>query len=178
MAAMIGVASADVEALCQEFAGDGVLQPANYNAPDQIVIAGSTPCVQAAAAAVKERRLGRAVVLKVSAPFHCQLLQPAAAQLAAVLAAVPIGTFAKPVIANVTAQPYRSSAAVKEILVSQVCAPVRWAESMQYAVAQGCDTMLEVGPGKVLAGLMRRMAPQVKVSTLEEALEGEGLGAA
>jgi len=176
MAAMVGIALPEVEALCREFAGDGVLQPANYNAPDQIVIAGSTACVQAAVAAVKARRLGRAVLLNVSAPFHCQLLHSAAERLAVTLAAVPIGQFAMPVIANVTAQPYPSSAAVKDLLVQQVCAPVRWAESMQYAVAQECETLLEVGPGKVLAGLMRRIAPQVKVLMLEEVLDGGALG--
>ena len=177
MAALVGVAPHDVDALCRELAGTGVLQPANYNAPDQTVIAGSAACVQAAVAAVQERRLGRAILLKVSAPFHCRLLRPAAEQLQAVLAAVPVGDFAIPVIANVTAQPYTSPAVLKETLVTQVCAPVRWVESMQYAVAQGCQTLLEVGPGKVLAGLMRRIAPQLQALTLAEAFADETLGA-
>jgi [acyl-carrier-protein] S-malonyltransferase len=178
MAAMIGIPPHDVEALCQEFAGSGVLQPANYNAPDQIVIAGSAACVQAAVAAVKERRLGRAVLLNVSAPFHCQLLYPAAERLAVALAAVSLRPFAIPVIANLTAQPYPAVAAVKDLLIRQVYAPVRWAESMQYAVSQGCDTLLEVGPGKVLSGLIRRVAPQMPGLTFAEALEGEALGSA
>jgi [acyl-carrier-protein] S-malonyltransferase len=176
MAAMMGMLRQDVEALCAEFARHGVLQPANYNAPDQIVIAGDTACVQAAVAAVKERRLGRAVLLNVSAPFHCQLLHPAAEQLAAVLAAVPVGHFALPVIANVTAAPYPSAPAVKELLVAQVCAPVRWEESMQYAVAQGCETFLEIGPGKVLSGLMRRIAPQMNILALDAMLERPAQG--
>jgi [acyl-carrier-protein] S-malonyltransferase len=176
MAALVGVARADVDALCRELAGSGVLQPANYNAPDQTVIAGSAACVRAAVAAVQERRLGRAVPLQVSAPFHCRMLRPAAERLTAVLAEVAVGDFAIPVIANVTAQPYVSPAAVKDTLVTQVCAPVRWAESMQYAVAQGCQTLLEVGPGKVLAGLMRRIAPQVQTLTLADVFADATLG--
>ena len=176
MAALVGVAPGDVDALCRELAARGVLQPANYNAPDQIVIAGSTACVQAVVAAVKARRLGRAIPLNVSAPFHCQMLRPAAAQLTAALAEVVVRDFAMPVIANVTAQPYPALAAVKELLVAQICAPVRWVESMHYAVAQGCQTLLEVGPGKVLAGLMRRIAPQIQTVTLEDALAGVTLG--
>ncbi|GIX46408.1 MAG: hypothetical protein KatS3mg131_0619 [Candidatus Tectimicrobiota bacterium] len=148
MAAMLGMRREDVEALCAEFADGGVLQPANYNAPDQIVIAGETARVQAAVAAVKTRRLGRAVLLNVSAPFHCRLLQPAAERLAAVLAQVPIGDFALPVLSNVTATPYPSPAAVRELLVAQVCAPVRWEDCMRYAIAQGCDALLEVGAGQ------------------------------
>jgi [acyl-carrier-protein] S-malonyltransferase len=176
MAALIGLLAADVEALCQEFAAHGVLQPANYNAPDQIVIAGTTACVQAAVAAVKERRLGRAVLLNVSAPFHCQLLSPAAERLAMALETVSIGACRVPVIANVTAQPYTAAETVKATLIKQVCAPVRWVESMQYALAQGCSTMLEVGPGKVLVGLMRRITPQMHALTLDEALANEGMG--
>lgn len=175
MAALMGMAAPAVEALCEEFGGQGVLQPANYNGPDQIVIAGNTACVQAAVAAVKERRLGRAIPLNVSAPFHCQMLRPAATRLADALRGIVLGTFTLPVIANVTARPYPSMTSVKDTLVTQVCAPVRWTESMQYAVTQGCDTFLEVGPGKVLAGLMRRLAPQVQVLTLEEAYGHEAL---
>lgn len=171
MAAMLGMARQEVDALCAEFAGDGVLQPANYNAPDQIVIAGDTARVQAAVAAVKARRLGRPVLLNVSAPFHCRLLQPAAERLATALAPVVCRPLTMPVLSNVTAEPHPSPQAVKELLVAQVCAPVRWEEAMRYAVAQGCDTLLEVGPGKVLSALMRRIAPQVQVLALDEVLE-------
>ena len=168
MAALLGVARQAVEALCVEFGGDGVLQPANYNDPGQTVIAGETQRVRAAMAAVKERRLGRAVALKVSAPFHCRMLAPAAERLAEVLTPVPCGEFTYPVISNVTAFPHPSPGAVKDLLVEQVCAPVRWEESMNYAVAQGCDTLLEVGPGVVLGRMMGRIAPQVEVLALPD----------
>lgn len=170
MAALLGVARQEVEVLCAEFAGDGVLQPANYNDPGQIVIAGETARVQAAVEAVTARRLGKPRVLKVSAPFHCRLLQPAADRLAEFLAAVTYSSFAFPVISNVTATPHTSPQAVKDLLFAQVCAPVQWEESMHYAVAQGCEACLEIGPGKVLTGMMRRIAPQVEIVSLDAML--------
>ena len=120
-------------------------------------------------AAVKERRLGRAVPLKVSAPFHCRMLAPAAERLAEVLAPVACGQFAYPVVSNVTAAPHSSPNAVKDLLIEQVCAPVRWEESMLYAVEQGCDAVLEVGPGAVLGRMMGRIAPQVEILALSDA---------
>ena len=172
MAALLGVARRDVDALCVEFGGDGVLQAANYNDPGQTVIAGETDRVKAATAAVKSRRLGRAVPLKVSAPFHCRMLAPAAERLAEVLAPVACGDFTVPVVSNVTAAPHPSPDAVKGLLIEQVCAPVRWEESMRYAVSEGCDALLEAGPGKVLGGMMRRIAPQVEVLSVSEAVAG------
>ena len=175
MAALLGVARQDVDALCVEFGGGGVLQAANYNDPAQTVIAGETECVKAATAAVKSRRLGRAILLKVSAPFHCRMLAPAAERLAGVLAPVACGDFAYPVLSNVTALPHPSPDAVKGLLIEQVCAPVRWEESMRHAVSQGCDSLLEVGPGKVLGGMMGRIAPQVEV--MPGVGNGDGLNA-
>jgi len=170
MAALLGVARHDVEALCAEFGGDGVLQPANYNDPGQIVIAGETVRVQAAVEALKARRLGKPIVLKVSAPFHCRMLQPAAERLAHVLAQVSFSPLTIPVLSNVTATPHPSPQAARHLLVQQVCAPVRWEEVMRYAVAQGCDALLEVGPGRALSGMMKRIAPQVEVLALDEFL--------
>jgi [acyl-carrier-protein] S-malonyltransferase len=111
------------------------------------------------------------VLLNVSAPFHCALLQPAASRLETVLAEISYGEFARPVISNVTAAPHPSSQEVRHWLVEQVTSPVRWVDSMQYAVAQGCDTLLEVGPGNVLSGLMRRIDRGVRVLKLDEVLE-------
>ncbi|MCH9662223.1 MAG: ACP S-malonyltransferase [Gammaproteobacteria bacterium] len=170
MAALMGIARADVDALCVEFAGDGVLQPANYNSSDQIVIAGNTALVHAAVEAAKDRKMGRTVLLNVSAPFHCALLQPAAMELDAVLASVIYGSFAIPVISNVTAELHLSSEGVRDLLVQQVTASVRWDESVRYAIAQGCDAVLEAGPGKVLSTLMRRIDRQVQVVPLDEQL--------
>jgi [acyl-carrier-protein] S-malonyltransferase len=172
MAAMTRAPREAVEALCAEVgAGKGVLQPANYNAPEQTVIAGHTPLVHEAVALAKERHLGRPVLLNVSAPFHCALLQPAAAQLDTVLAQASYSEFARPVISNVTAEPHPSSQEVRRWLVEQVTSPVRWVEAMQYAVAQGCNTLLEVGPGTVLSGLMRRIDRGVVVLSVDEVLE-------
>lgn len=171
MAAMLGMSRQEVENLCQEFAGEGVLQPANYNAPGQIVIAGHTTAVQAAVQAVKTRRLGRSIPLKVSAPFHCALLHPAAGRLADALRQVTIQPFHFPVISNVTAAPHPSPEAAKALLIDQVCAPVRWEDSMCYAVEQGCASLLEIGPGTVLSGMMRRIAPQVNVYDLVARLD-------
>ena len=172
MAALLGVSQQDVEALCAEFVGDGILQPANYNDPGQIVIAGEAARVEAVVEAVKTRRLGRPRLLKVSAPFHCQMLQPAAERLADVLETVPCAPLAYPVLSNVTARPYASSEVVHDLLVTQVCSPVRWQQSMQYAVAQGCDGLLEVGPGNVLTGLMRRIAPDIEILSLDNVFGG------
>jgi [acyl-carrier-protein] S-malonyltransferase len=166
MAAMLGISRQEVENLCKEFAGEGVLQPANYNAPGQIVIAGHTTAVQAAVQAAKIRRLCRSIPLKVSAPFHCALLQPAADRLADVLRQITLQPFRFPVISNVTATPHPSPEATKALLIDQVCAPVRWEDSMCYAIEQGCESLLEVGPGTVLSGMMRRIAPQVNVHEL------------
>jgi [acyl-carrier-protein] S-malonyltransferase len=171
MAALLGVARQDVEALCAEFGEDGVLQPANYNDPGQIVIAGETARVQAAVDAAKARRLGKAIVLKVSAPFHCRMLHSAAERLAQVLAQVAVSPLTIPVLSNVTATPHPSPQAVRDLLVQQVCAPVRWEDAMRYAVAQGCDALLEVGPGKTLSGMMKRIAPQVEVLALDAFLQ-------
>jgi [acyl-carrier-protein] S-malonyltransferase len=172
MAAMISIAREAVEALCAEFAAGGVLQPANYNAPDQIVIAGHTRRVRAAVEAAQARRLGRTVLLNVSAPFHCALLQPAAVQLDRVLAEVAYGEFAVPVISNVTAACHVAAQDVRRLLVEQVTASVRWEESIRYAMAQGCDALLEVGPGKVLATLMRRIERSFRVLALDDLLTG------
>jgi [acyl-carrier-protein] S-malonyltransferase len=170
MAALLGVARQDVEALCAEFGGAGVLQPANYNDPGQIVIAGETARVQSAVDAVKTRRLGKPVMLKVSAPFHCRMLQPAAERLAHALGQVTFHPFTIPVLSNVTAAPYPAPQAVRDLLVQQVCAPVRWEDTMRYAVTQGCDALLEVGPGKALSGMMKRVAPEIEILALDEFL--------
>ncbi|ETX03088.1 MAG: hypothetical protein ETSY1_01305 [Candidatus Entotheonella factor] len=171
MAAMTRAAREDVGALCGEVgAGKGVLQPANYNSPEQTVIAGHTPLVQEAVEVAKARRLGRLVLLNVSAPFHCALLQPAALQLDAVLAEIPYGAFTYPVISNVTAELHPSPQEVRRLLVEQVTSPVRWVDSMQYAVAQGGNALLEVGPGNVLSGLMRRIDREVVVRSVDEIL--------
>ena len=170
MAAMMRMKRDEVEALCEEFKQDGVLQPANYNEPGQIVIAGGAAQVHAAVEAAKARKLGRSVLLNVSAPFHCAMLQPAATQLDEVLSEVTFKAFEIPVISNVTARLHTAPEAVRQLLVEQVTASVRWEESMRYAIVEGCNAMLEVGPGTVLAGLMRRIDREVTVLSAEDLL--------
>jgi [acyl-carrier-protein] S-malonyltransferase len=139
-----------------------VVSPANYNAPGQIVIAGHAGAVQRASKLVVERQ-GKAVPLKVSAPFHCSLMAPAAQKLAARLETVTIAPLAFPVLANVDARPNRESRRVKELLVQQVDHPVRWEETVRAMAESGVTHILEIGPGKVLAGLVRRIAKEIEV---------------
>jgi [acyl-carrier-protein] S-malonyltransferase len=162
MAAVMGLSPEILTEICVE-AGEGeVVGPANYNAPGQIVIAGHAAAVQRASKLVGDRR-GKAIPLKVSAPFHCSLMAPAAAKLAARLETVVIAPLAFPVLANVDARPNQESARVKELLVRQVDHPVRWEETVRAMADGGVTHILEIGPGKVLAGLVRRIAKEIEV---------------
>ena len=157
MSAILGLDAAGVARACEEAAQGDVVCPANLNAPGQIVIAGSRDAV--ARAGERARALGarRIVPLPVSAPFHCALMRPAAERLAPELRAVPQGAFRFPVVANVTAMPYVAGEPVSEVLIRQITAPVRWEESVRGMRGSGGDSFLEVGPGKVLSGLARRI---------------------
>lgn len=163
MAAVIGIPIEDLEALCAEACGDQVVSPANENGGGQIVVAGHAAAVDRLVALAKSRK-GRAVPLKVSAPFHCALMGPAADRLAAALHDVRIGPMTVPVITNVEGEPNRDPARVKDLLVRQVTSRVRWEASVQRAVALGVDRAVEIGHGKVLAGLCKRIAPDLAVA--------------
>lgn len=156
MAAILGLPVADVENACRAGAAHGVVAPANLNGGDQVVISGAAKAVAAACEAAKAAGAKRTVPLPVSAPFHCALMQPAADRLAPALRALPQGAFRFPVIANVTASAYGEGDAA-QVLVRQVTAPVRWEESVRAMRAAGANAFLEVGPGKVLSGLVRRI---------------------
>lgn len=164
MAAVIGLPAEELEALCAEaVAGTTeVVSPANENGGGQIVVAGHAAAVDRLVALAKSRK-AKAIPLKVSAPFHCALMQPAADRLAAALAAVELGPMRVPVIANVDAHPNDDPAKVVDLLVRQVTHRVRWETSMQRAVALGVRTAVEVGHGKVLAGLAKRIDPALVV---------------
>ncbi len=164
MAAIIGLSPEGVEAACRQASALGVVSPANFNGGDQIVISGSAKAVAAACEAAKAAGAKRALPLPVSAPFHCALMLPAAERLARELRAVPQGEFRFPVVANVTASPYGARDAVAEILVRQITAPVRWEESIRGMRGAGATSFLEVGPGKVLSGLVRRIEREVPVA--------------
>jgi [acyl-carrier-protein] S-malonyltransferase len=162
MAAIMGGDADAVEALCRDAAEGEPLSPANFNAPGQIVIAGSASAVARAQALAKDRSL-KAIPLKVSAPFHCALMAPAAEKVRAALSAISIQTPRFPVIANTTAQPNQDAGAVLELLVQQVDSAVLWDRSIAFMAAQGVSQALELGPGKVLAGLVKRIAKDLKV---------------
>jgi [acyl-carrier-protein] S-malonyltransferase len=167
MAAIVGGDSDSVAALCREAAGDEVLAPANYNAPGQTVIAGATAAVKRALDLAPARKL-KGIILKVSAPFHCALMMPAARVVEQALASINVGSLAFPVIANVDAEPNQDGARVGELLVRQVSSPVRWEQSMRYAVQHGVTRALEIGPGKVLAGLLRRVDKNVELFSVAD----------
>jgi len=165
MAAVMVLDADVVAAVCQEAeqAAEGeVVRPANFNSPGQIVIAGHTAAVQRAAQLATARG-GKAKMLNVSAPFHSPLMAPAARALEARLADVPISSLAFPIVANVDARPNQDAGRVKQLLVQQVDGAVRWEETIRAMHAHGITHALEIGPGKVLAGLSRRVVKELKV---------------
>jgi [acyl-carrier-protein] S-malonyltransferase len=164
MAAILGLGLDDLAVVCSDAAQGQVVAPANFNSDGQVVIAGHTEAVDRAIVLAKEKGAKRAMTLPVSAPFHCSLMVPAGERLATVLNVVEVGEMTLPVIANVEAAPNQDSARVRELLVKQVSAPVRWQETIASMVELGVDRYVEIGPGKVLSGLAKRMA---KGSTIQ-----------
>jgi len=157
MAALLGLAHEKVESVCRQAAQGQVVAPANLNSPEQIVIAGNTAAVERAVRLATAAGAKRAVLLPVSAPFHCALLEPAAERLAADLARITFRALRFPVVNNVDAEVVRTGAAARDALRRQVTAPVRWEESIRKLIALGCTRFIEVGPGKVLRGLLRQI---------------------
>ncbi len=169
MAAIVGLTIDAVRDACQqavERTGQ-VVSPANMNAPDQTVISGATEGVEEAQRCAEAAGAKRVIPLPVSAPFHCDLMKPAAERLAEALEPIEVGPFSAPVINNVQAEAYRSPEQTKELLIRQVTAPVRWVESTQRMKDDGVDTALEIGPGKVLMGLVRRIDRSLRVLPTE-----------
>jgi [acyl-carrier-protein] S-malonyltransferase len=162
MAAIMGLSPEELSNICEDARQDEVVSPANFNAPGQIVIAGNAGAVERAVKLATERG-GKAIPLKVSAPFHCSLMASAAAKLAARLETVEVGALAFPVVANVDARPNIDPRRVKELLVRQVDHPVRWEQTVRAMADDGVTHILEIGPGKVLAGLVRRIDKSIEV---------------
>ncbi len=158
MAAILGLDANTVQVVCAESAQGLVVEAVNFNAPEQIVIAGHALAVQRAAEALKAAGAKRAVMLPVSAPFHCSLMLPAAARLKARLADMVFSVPQIPVLNNVDVAMLTDPQQIKDALVRQAAAPVRWVETMQAMVAQGITHVYECGPGRVLAGLVKRCA--------------------
>jgi len=157
MAALMGLSAEDVTEVCAEAAQGEVLSPANLNGGGQIVVAGHASAVNRAIDVAKARGAKRALALAVSAPFHCALMSPAAEGLKQVLEPIAIQPLSIPLIANVTAQASQDRGQVKSLLFQQVTSPVRWEESMQQLGVLGCEAALEIGPSRVLAGLLKRI---------------------
>ena len=157
MAAVLAMPLEQLQQVCTEAAQGEVVSPANINSPDQIVISGSAKAVERAAELAKQRGAKRAVMLPVSAPFHCALMQPAQDRLARDLATIEFSNPDVPVVANIDAEAKTNGEASRDALVRQVTGAVRWADCVQRLIALGAKTFLEVGPGKVLTGLMRQI---------------------
>ncbi|MEK6283570.1 MAG: ACP S-malonyltransferase [Acidobacteriota bacterium] len=169
MAAVLGAELRDIEIACAEAGQGQVCAPANINSPGQVVIAGNAEAVDRAGELLKTRGAKRVVKLNVSAPFHCALMEPARARLAADLEKVRFQDLTVPLVTNVDAAVIDKGAEVRQSLISQVTAPVRWLESIELLINDGVDTFVEVGPGKVLAGLMRQIDRNVKCFNVEDA---------
>ena len=168
MAAILGMSGAEVEALCQEAAQGEVLAPANFNAPGQVAIAGHRSAVNRAVALVSQQAGRKAVLLPVSAPFHCALLKPAAERLKEELDQVEAGDLQIPVLSNAEADFYPGKDQISELLFRQIDHPVRWEACMGKLIETGVELVLEVGPGKVLTGLMRRIRKEMKTANVED----------
>jgi [acyl-carrier-protein] S-malonyltransferase len=170
MAAILGLDEAGVTRACAEAAAElgQVVAPANLNAPGQIVIAGHAAAVIRAGELAKTHGAKRAIALNVSAPFHCALMKPAEERLAPELRALAAHTPRVPVVANVDAEPKRDAASSIEALIRQVSAPVQWEAVVRRLIAEGVQTFVELGPGSVLAGLIKKIDRSVTVKSIED----------
>lgn len=167
MAVVLGLEMDAVRALCADAARGEVVSPANFNGAGQVVIAGAKSAVQRAMALAKERGAKRVLDLPVSAPFHCQLMQPAAEGLERTLRDVAVQPFDVGVITNAEADVNRSAERVKSLLIEQAVRPVRWEESVKKLVALDCQRAIEIGPGKILKGLMTRIERNMELENFE-----------
>lgn len=166
MVAVMGMSAEAVEALCREVAAGRTIVAANYNGAGQVVVAGHSDALQRFAEQAKVRE-GTVIPLKVSAPFHSPLMAPAAEALAPILASTRFSDAKVPVVSNVEASPYQSATVIADLLRRQVTAPVRWEASVQRMAAMGVTHAIEVGPGKALTGLMKRIEKAIVASTCE-----------
>jgi len=163
MAAIVGLAAEAVDEACREAADGETVAPANYNSPEQTVIAGHAAAVVRASEACLARGAKRAIPLQVSAPFHCALMSPARERMTPLLAEAAFSDSALPVVTNVDAEPETAGARLRDALARQIDSPVRWVASVQRLAREGVDRALEIGPGNVLAGLVRRIDRGIKV---------------
>ena len=175
MAAILGVEPEILAAICEEAAQSEVVSPANFNSPGQIVIAGHADAVNRAIELAKAKGYRKAMLLPVSAPFHCRLMTPAGERLQTALEAVPVSPLQVPVVSNVEARGNSDQSRVKELLVKQVSAPVRWEESVGHMVKQGISRFVEIGPGKVLSGLVKRIEKSCETRNVDDVISLKSL---
>jgi len=168
MAAILSVEADVLAEICREAEQGETVSPANFNSPGQIVIAGHATAVNRAIDIAKGRGFRKAMLLPVSAPFHSALMTPAGERLREVLASIEIGDMSVPVVTNVEASANQDRSRVRDLLVTQVSAPVRWDESVRYMVSVGVSSFVEIGPGKVLSGLVRRIDKEVQTMNVED----------
>jgi [acyl-carrier-protein] S-malonyltransferase len=180
MAAILSLSADQVAEACREAEAETGLPvgAANLNSPNQTVISGALAAVEKASALAKARGARRAILLPVSAPFHCALMQPAQEEVARVLAAVPMADPRIPVAANVSGGLVTSAQGARNALIQQVTGAVRWVDCMNTLVAAGAELFIEVGPGKVLCGLLKQIDPAQKSLNVEDALSLEAALAA
>ena len=167
MAAVLGMEREQIEELCEACSSGEVLAPANFNCPGQIVIAGHSKAVERAMERIKQAGK-KAILLPVSAPFHSPLMKPAGERLEKALEQISVSDLRIPVVTNVEAEVNISKGRVKELLVAQVSSPVRWEESMRKMIEKGVEQVMEIGPGKVLSGLMKRIDNRIETRNLED----------
>ena len=168
MAAMLSIGGDVLEEICLEAAQGEIVAPANFNSPGQIVIAGHTDAVRRAIDLAKERGFKKALILPVSAPSHCALMKPAAERLAEILERVELAQVKVPYIANADAEPNTDKTRIKPLLVTQLCAPVLWEQSVRKMASLGVERFVEIGPGKVLSGLVKRIVKEASVGNVED----------
>jgi len=177
MAAVLGASLETIERVCAEVRRDQVCAPANINSANQIVIAGNSEAIDRAAVRLKEAGAKRVVKLNVSAPFHCALMMPAQLRLAADLAELSLDELSIPLISNVDAIAITRAVDARDALIRQVSSPVRWLQSMNSLLAAGVNSFVELGPGKVLSGLLRQIDREAKCLNVEESAGVAAAGA-
>ena len=178
MAVVLGLEMDAVRALCTDASQGEVVSPANFNGGGQVVIAGAKNAVARAMVLAKERGAKRVLDLPVSAPFHCRLMQPAAEGLKTALSKISIRPFSVGVVTNVEADVNLDAGRVKPLLIEQAVRPVRWEESVRKLASLGCGGAVEIGPGKILKGLIKRIVPAMEVDTFEAPQDLSKLAAA
>lgn len=168
MAAILGLSPTEVADICKKAAENEIVSPANLNSPEQTVISGSAAAVKRAVEIASQSGAKRAVILPVSAPFHCALMTPAQQRLEADLRATQFSALKIPLISNVDAQAISTGEEARDALIRQVTAPVRWLDSVREMIESGVTVFVEVGPGKVLTGLLRQIDRSVRVFNVED----------